>query len=270
MGTSDCEPVSNRLSGDRSGCEQMELFRATNFDFLGKKWPFIIASLVLTAAGLVSLAVNGGPRYGIDFKGGTMTTVKFQGHAAGESDSRRDRSEAWARARPCRTSSVARTKSPSARKAPAAIRGQRVLQTLEIDLWQSFRRQAGLEQRERHRYRQPAADAASECERRRLSDDQLNKLALRHPAVSRFPAALGSALQLRPAFRGTRRDAAGVERAEAGNSYLSPFALRSSDVVGPKIGADLRRQAIVATLCALGGMLIYIAFRFEWIYGWAR
>ena len=55
----------------------MELFGATNFDFLGKKWPFIIASLVLTAAGLVSLGLRGGPRYGIDFKGGTMTTVKF-------------------------------------------------------------------------------------------------------------------------------------------------------------------------------------------------
>ena len=30
----------------------MELFKNTNFDFLGKKWPFIIASLVLTVAGL--------------------------------------------------------------------------------------------------------------------------------------------------------------------------------------------------------------------------
>ena len=28
----------------------MELFKNTNFDFLGKKWPFIIASLVLTVA----------------------------------------------------------------------------------------------------------------------------------------------------------------------------------------------------------------------------
>jgi preprotein translocase subunit SecF len=36
---------------------------------------------------------------------------------------------------------------------------------------------------------------------------------------------------------------------------------------GPKVGADLRRQAMLATLYALGGMLVYIAFRFEWIYG---
>src|ERR1700724_983894 len=55
----------------------MELFKNTNFDFLGKKWPFIGLSLVLTAAGLVSLAVRGGPRYGIDFKGGALVHVAF-------------------------------------------------------------------------------------------------------------------------------------------------------------------------------------------------
>ena len=40
----------------------MELFKNTNFDFLRYKWPFIGASLVLTAAGLISLAVKHGPR----------------------------------------------------------------------------------------------------------------------------------------------------------------------------------------------------------------
>ncbi len=55
----------------------MELFRNTNFDFLGKKWPFIILSLILTAAGLTSLVLKGGPRYGIDFKGGALVTVTF-------------------------------------------------------------------------------------------------------------------------------------------------------------------------------------------------
>src|SRR6185436_20347542 len=57
----------------------MELFKNTNFDFLGKKWPFIIGSLVLTAAGLTSIAMKGGIKYGIDFKGGAMMYVKFTG-----------------------------------------------------------------------------------------------------------------------------------------------------------------------------------------------
>ena len=48
---------------------------------------------------------------------------------------------------------------------------------------------------------------------------------------------------------------------------LGPFSIMSTDVVGPKIGAELRQKAIYATLLALAGMLVFIAFRFEWIYG---
>ena len=33
------------------------------------------------------------------------------------------------------------------------------------------------------------------------------------------------------------------------------------------MGSELRRQAIYVVLAALAGMLIYIAFRFELIYG---
>src|SRR3978361_954699 len=55
----------------------MELFKKTNFDFLGHKWPFIIASLVLSVAGLLSLAWKGGPRDGSEVKGGMIMTVKF-------------------------------------------------------------------------------------------------------------------------------------------------------------------------------------------------
>ena len=55
----------------------MEIFKQTNFDFLGKKWPFIGLSLLLTAAGLFSLWVKGGPRYGIDFTGGALMDVAF-------------------------------------------------------------------------------------------------------------------------------------------------------------------------------------------------
>lgn len=49
--------------------------------------------------------------------------------------------------------------------------------------------------------------------------------------------------------------------------YKGQFEILSATSVGPKVGADLRRQAVFATLYALGGILIYIAFRFEWIYG---
>jgi preprotein translocase subunit SecF len=50
--------------------------------------------------------------------------------------------------------------------------------------------------------------------------------------------------------------------------YTAPYtANRDIEIVGPRVGADLTRQAINATLLALAGMLVYIWFRFEWIYG---
>jgi len=57
----------------------MELFKDTRFDFLGRKWLFITPSLLLTLAGIVSLAVKGGPHYGIDFKGGAMMDLRWDG-----------------------------------------------------------------------------------------------------------------------------------------------------------------------------------------------
>jgi preprotein translocase subunit SecF len=51
------------------------------------------------------------------------------------------------------------------------------------------------------------------------------------------------------------------------DSFEGRFEILNSESVGPKVGADLRRQAVFATLYALGGILVFIAFRFEWVYG---
>ena len=40
-----------------------------------------------------------------------------------------------------------------------------------------------------------------------------------------------------------------------------------TDAVGPVAGTQLRNQAVTVTLLALVGILLYIAFRFEWSYG---
>lgn len=57
----------------------MEIFRDTDFDFLGRKWWFILPSLLLILAGAASLVMNGGPKYSIDFIGGAMMEVRWQG-----------------------------------------------------------------------------------------------------------------------------------------------------------------------------------------------
>jgi preprotein translocase subunit SecF len=49
--------------------------------------------------------------------------------------------------------------------------------------------------------------------------------------------------------------------------FLSDFGVYQVEAVGPQVGAQLQRQAILATTYSLAGMLIYLAFRFEWIYG---
>ncbi len=55
----------------------MELFKATNIDFLGHRKKFFVLSLVLFVVGSATMIMRGGPRLGIDFKGGTLVYVKF-------------------------------------------------------------------------------------------------------------------------------------------------------------------------------------------------
>src|SRR2546430_8202981 len=49
--------------------------------------------------------------------------------------------------------------------------------------------------------------------------------------------------------------------------FLSNFGVRNVNIVGPQVGQQLRRQAFLAAVYSLAGMLVYLAFRFEWIYG---
>jgi preprotein translocase subunit SecF len=49
--------------------------------------------------------------------------------------------------------------------------------------------------------------------------------------------------------------------------FLSDFHVFNAEIVGPQVGAQLRKQALLATAYSLAGMLIYLGFRFEWIYG---
>jgi preprotein translocase subunit SecF len=91
----------------------------------------------------------------------------------------------------------------------------------------------------------------------------------------------GSYAAVSQALAKFRKDGAGVVASLSDLPGLSPemvqaispyfitgdFAVISADVVGAIVGADLRNRAIYVTLAALAGMLIYIAFRFDWIYG---
>jgi preprotein translocase subunit SecF len=49
--------------------------------------------------------------------------------------------------------------------------------------------------------------------------------------------------------------------------YNNPFVVRNVQVVGPTVGKQLEKQALWATLYSLLGMLVYLWFRFQLIYG---
>jgi preprotein translocase subunit SecF len=49
--------------------------------------------------------------------------------------------------------------------------------------------------------------------------------------------------------------------------YSNPFAVRNVQVVGPTVGKQLEKQATLATLYSMAGMLVYLWFRFQLIYG---
>ncbi len=245
----------------------MELFRNTKFDFLGWKWVAIGGSLVLLAAGIVSLVAKGGPRYGIDFRGGAVMDVLWAGQppihqirtalaskVSGDInvtnldgdevligiDMRDERS--LNQARQTMTDTLVSTFSPDATKLDFNNSGQDALV---------------------NRLRDPLQSAGVG-----LSDEALRKLVAAMFNFRDTPPRSGllrsfDSLSVVPGVTPT------VISVLKQQCSLAPFAVRRVEVVGPKVGADLRWQAVKATLYALGGMLVYIAFRFEWIYGFA-
>jgi preprotein translocase subunit SecF len=49
--------------------------------------------------------------------------------------------------------------------------------------------------------------------------------------------------------------------------YAGSYTIRDTQVVGPTVGHQLERQAGLATLYSMAGMLVYLWFRFQLIYG---
>ena len=52
-----------------------------NLDFVGKRKPAVLFSALLLLVGFVSLVLQGGPNYGIDFSGGTLVQVQINAAA---------------------------------------------------------------------------------------------------------------------------------------------------------------------------------------------
>jgi preprotein translocase subunit SecF len=248
----------------------MQLFKNTDFDFLGKKWPFIIASLVLTVAGLSSIAAKGGLKYGIDFKEGAQMTVKFAypppldkirsamgQKIKGDISVQTFTDIATSNEVIIATEQEEEKQLNAARQAMADVLTTTFGQPASGKLDFNNASQAEL----LARLREPLARAGVA-----MSDPQLQALVSAVLTFRNTPPRSGlvadfnqlsSVPGVTPAVLNTLKQ----------ECYLAPFNIRNVEMVGPRVGAELRNKAVLATLYALAGMLVYIAFRFEWIYG---
>ncbi len=56
-------------------------------------------------------------------------------------------------------------------------------------------------------------------------------------------------------------------KAALDKDYGAPIAYRRIELVGPKVSGDLVNAGVLAVLLAVGAMLLYVWFRFEWQFG---
>ena len=245
----------------------MEIFKRTNFDFLGRKWPFILLSLVLTVAGLISLWMKGGPKYGIDFTGGALMDVNFTKRPPAEAI------RAALRHKITGEIEVQEIKNTQEVLISTGARDDAALQVVRGDMISTlntaFNPQAGgkldinlaSQSVLADRLREPLTQAGV-----MLSEDQLRAIT---KAITNFRdtpprSGLISNLEDLSGVPGVTPQLLNVVKQQC---FAGNFAIRSVETVGPRIGADLRQQAINVVLIALAAMLVYIAFRFEWKYG---
>jgi preprotein translocase subunit SecF len=253
-----------------STARSMELFKNTNFDFLGKKWPFIILSLVLTAAGLASIAAKGGLKYGIDFKGGALMTVKFASHPPLDKiRSAMSHSEIKGEVTVQNfTGATAQNEveigTELQEESQLNINRQAMETVLANTFGQPNNGKLDLNNSSKEaladRLREPLAASGVA-----MSEQQLQTFAadLKSYMDSNYSGLVTDYKQL-SAVPGMTPAAMNILQQV---TYLSPYHVMQVQMVGPKVGKDLRNKAVLATLYALAGMLAYIAFRFEWIYG---
>jgi preprotein translocase subunit SecF len=251
----------------------MELFKNPNIDFLGRKGIFFALSALLLAGGIGSLATKGGLKYGIDFTGGAAVPVRFA--TAPPIDKIRSAvsakipgeiavQEVSTEHEVIISTMLDATQDPAAQEK--AIQEARGLIVAALN--ENFADPSG-----KFDFNNTSAQALAQHLREPfqragigISDQERERLATEMTAFRNTPPRSG----LLTSFD-QLKEVEGVTPAMlqviSQECSLASFGIRGAEVVGPKIGRELRYKAVLATVYALAGMLIYIGFRFEFIYG---
>jgi preprotein translocase subunit SecF len=246
----------------------MEFFRNTNIDFLGKKWYFLVFSLVFSVAGVLSMAFWHGIPLGVDFRGGTLVYVKYahtpdpsaihnEIERAGLKNARVQRYGQAANNEVLIALDIQETSEQALDKGKTQI-----IQALEGSVSSA------------NSGKQDLNNASSiGISKYLLEKDPLHLGTDANPRYTAIAQAIvDNRDKVKGGVLGSIDELKGVVDPVVVDSvkdgfFLSDFGIRNVDIVGPQVGGQLRKQAVLATLYSLAGMLIYLALRFEWIYG---
>jgi preprotein translocase subunit SecF len=243
----------------------VEFFRNPNIDFLGKKWYFLAFSLVFSVAGVFSMLFWHGVPLGVDFRGGTLVYVKFS-HPPDDKAIHEALAE------------VGLTQAKIQRLG--AIANNEVL--IDLDVRETSEKALDQGKVQIINALETNAPAGKQDLNNTSSLTIANYLMEKDPlragsdANQRYAAAAKAIVDYRDKTRGgvlnsfdelkTAIDPAVVAALQDG-FFLSDFGVYQVEIVGPQVGEQLKGQAMRAVAYSLLGMLIYLGFRFEWIYG---
>jgi preprotein translocase subunit SecF len=251
----------------------IELFKEPNIDWMGKAKYFYALSGILLIAGWTSIFMHGGLRYSIDFKGGTNVDVRFA--QPPNIDKIRSGLNAQGLGN-TEIQSVSDIANPNSNEVLIFVeqknQGDEAGDASKTQVINALNALYGTANSSKPDFNSatPTSLTAFLTEKDPLllttnAGDRYQQLAKRlldyrdtksQGVLTNFDD-LAKADGVTPA----------VLSAFKNNYALGSFAIRGAEIVGPKVGGELRRQAIIVTLYALGGMLVYIAFRFQLVYG---
>jgi preprotein translocase subunit SecF len=245
----------------------LEFFRDTNIDFLGKKWYFLTFSLIFSVAGLISMAFWHHVPLGVDFRGGTIVYVKYS-HTPDISVIHSEIDHAG-----LKNARVQRIGQPSSNEVLIALdiqeTSEQALDKGKNQIIQALESNATADKQDLNNS-SPLTIANHLLEKDPLHLGSGGDANPRYTAIAKAMAdyrdttkggVLGSIDELKSAA-----DPAAVASLQD-SFYVSDFGVRNVEIVGPQVGQQLRKQAILAALYSLAGMLVYLGLRFEWIYG---
>ncbi|MCX8056672.1 MAG: protein translocase subunit SecF [Ignavibacteria bacterium] len=234
----------------------MRLFENINIDFLGKRNIFYIISISFIVFGLLTVAIKG-LEYGIDFKGGTEVVVSFN-KPVNLSDVRASASNIGI--------GNVEVKTFGATSENVLIRTPlQDISTEQFDKIVSTLRKTieTIVPDTLYQIKEKTANAIVVT----LPSPDTAALVTEYLLSNGFQAGLYSQEEnnrdviIRVGISDLIRE--GLK--EKFTNYK--FEIIKEDKVGPKIGKELRRDAVIAILLSLIVILIYLGFRFKFVFG---